>query len=270
MGLFDGKAGGGDLASTAHVAKLLRAPVVLVVDAWAMARSAAAMVHGYATFDPELRLAGVVLNRVGSDAHEKMLRDALGPLGVPVLGVLRRDNALQHPGPAPRPRPRRRAARGGPDRPSTPSASEVAPLLRPRRLPAPRAARPDRSTSSPGSRGAASRGPAGGGRGRRRSVVQLPLRGEPGAAARARGRGSRPSTPPPTKPFPRARTRSTSAAASPRPTPRRWRPTSRSNGRCVPSRRRDVPSSPSAAVSSTSCASSTVNRCAASWTPRPG
>ncbi len=97
MGLFDGKAGGGDFASTAHVAKLLRVPVVLVVDARAMARSAAAMVHGYASFDPELRLAGVVLNRVGSAAHEKMLRDALGPLGVPILGILRRDDSLQTP-----------------------------------------------------------------------------------------------------------------------------------------------------------------------------
>ena len=97
MGLFDGKAGGGELASTAHVAKLLDAPVVLVVDGSAMARSAAAMVHGYATFDPELRLGGVVLNRVGSDRHEKMLREALAPLGIPVLGVLRRDAAIHTP-----------------------------------------------------------------------------------------------------------------------------------------------------------------------------
>ncbi|HEV2742561.1 MAG TPA: AAA family ATPase, partial [Rubrobacter sp.] len=83
MGLFDGK-GGGELASTAHVAKLLDAPVVLVVDARAMSRSAAAMVHGYATFDPDVNVAGVVLNRVGSAAtHEGMLREALAPLGVP-------------------------------------------------------------------------------------------------------------------------------------------------------------------------------------------
>jgi cobyrinic acid a,c-diamide synthase len=97
MGLFDGKSGGGELASTAHVAKLLHAPVVLVVDASAMARSAAALVHGYATFDPALRLAGVVLNRVGSPTHEKMLREAIEPLGVPILGVLRRDAALSTP-----------------------------------------------------------------------------------------------------------------------------------------------------------------------------
>jgi len=97
MGLFDGKSGGGELASTAHVAKLLDAPVVLVVDARAMARSAAAMVHGYATFDSELNVAGVVLNRVGSATHEKMLREALAPLGIPVLGVLRRDDAISTP-----------------------------------------------------------------------------------------------------------------------------------------------------------------------------
>ena len=96
MGLFDGK-GGGDLASTAHIARLLEAPVVLVVDARAMSRSVAAMVHGYATFDPNLRLAGIVLNRVGSRTHETMLREALKPLGIPVLGVLRRDENIQTP-----------------------------------------------------------------------------------------------------------------------------------------------------------------------------
>ena len=96
MGLFDGK-GGGDLASTAHVARLLQAPIVLVVDARAMARSAAAMVHGYTTFDPKAKVAGVVLNRVGSRVHESMLREALRPLGIPVLGALRRDEDIQTP-----------------------------------------------------------------------------------------------------------------------------------------------------------------------------
>lgn len=97
MGMFDGKNGAGDYASTAHVAKLLDAPVLLVVDAGAMARSAAALVYGYLNFDPRVRVAGVVLNRVGSDTHEKMLREALGPLGVPTLGVLRRDAHLKTP-----------------------------------------------------------------------------------------------------------------------------------------------------------------------------
>ena len=97
MGLFDGKSGGGEMASTAHVAKLLRAPVVLVVDAGAMARSVAAMVHGYATFAPELRVAGVILNRVGSPTHEMILREALAPQGIPVLGVLHRDRSISTP-----------------------------------------------------------------------------------------------------------------------------------------------------------------------------
>jgi cobyrinic acid a,c-diamide synthase len=97
MGLFDGKSGGGELASTAHVAKLLDAPVVLVVDTRAMARSVAAMVHGYKTFDSQLKVSGVILNRVGSTAHENMLRDALKPLHVPVLGVIRRGGQIHTP-----------------------------------------------------------------------------------------------------------------------------------------------------------------------------
>jgi cobyrinic acid a,c-diamide synthase len=92
MGLFDG-AGSTDFASTAHVARLLDTPVILVVDAAAMSGSVAALVHGYRTFDPRLQLAGVILNRVGSRHHAHLLREALAPLGVPVLGVLHRDDA---------------------------------------------------------------------------------------------------------------------------------------------------------------------------------
>jgi cobyrinic acid a,c-diamide synthase len=97
MGLFDGASGRGELASTAHVAKLLDAPVVLVVDAASMARSAAAVVHGYRTFDLRVRVAGVIFNRVGSDHHEQLLRDAVADLGVPVLGALRRDERVATP-----------------------------------------------------------------------------------------------------------------------------------------------------------------------------
>ena len=97
MGLFDGKSGAGEYASTAHVAKLLKAPVLLVIETSAMARSAAAVVHGYATFDPDLDLAGVILNRVGSATHERMLREAIEPLDIPVLGVLRRDAKVRAP-----------------------------------------------------------------------------------------------------------------------------------------------------------------------------
>ncbi|MBL1086385.1 cobyrinate a,c-diamide synthase [Streptomyces actinomycinicus] len=90
MGLYDGAAGEGELASTAHVAKLLRAPVVLVVDASSQSRSVAALVHGFASWDPEVRVGGVILNKVASDRHEELLREALDASGVPVLGVLRR------------------------------------------------------------------------------------------------------------------------------------------------------------------------------------
>ncbi len=97
MGLFDGVTGRGELASTAHVAKLLEAPVLLVVDAASMARSVAAIVHGYRSFDPELEIAGVILNRVGSQSHERILRDAIETLGVPVLGSLQRDDRVGAP-----------------------------------------------------------------------------------------------------------------------------------------------------------------------------
>lgn len=90
MGLYDGAAGQGELASTAQVAKVLRAPVVLVVDASSQSRSVAALVHGFASWDPEVRLAGVVLNKLGSERHEELLREALDESGVPVLGALRR------------------------------------------------------------------------------------------------------------------------------------------------------------------------------------
>jgi cobyrinic acid a,c-diamide synthase len=94
MGMYDGASGKGELASTAHVAKLLDAPVVLVVDCAAMARSAAAIVHGYRSFDPEVDVCGVIFNRVGSDSHEALLREAVARLGIPVLGALRRDDRL--------------------------------------------------------------------------------------------------------------------------------------------------------------------------------
>ncbi|ALC23975.1 cobyrinate a,c-diamide synthase [Streptomyces pristinaespiralis] len=90
MGLYDGAADQGELASTAQVAKLLRAPVVLVVDASSQSRSVAALVHGFASWDPEVRIGGVILNKVATDRHEHLLREALGGSGVPVLGVLRR------------------------------------------------------------------------------------------------------------------------------------------------------------------------------------
>ena len=97
MGLFDGASGRGELASTAHVAKLLDAPVLLVIDAASMARSAAAVVHGYRTFDPDVEIAGVIVNKVGSDHHVELLRAAIEALGVPVVGALRRDDRVVAP-----------------------------------------------------------------------------------------------------------------------------------------------------------------------------
>ncbi|MGW1731531.1 MULTISPECIES: cobyrinate a,c-diamide synthase [unclassified Streptomyces] len=97
MGLYDGASGQGELASTAHVAKLLQAPVVLVVDASSQSRSVAALVHGFASWDPEVRISGVILNKVGSDRHEMLLRDALDESGVPVMGVLRRAEQVATP-----------------------------------------------------------------------------------------------------------------------------------------------------------------------------
>ncbi|MER6205366.1 cobyrinate a,c-diamide synthase [Streptomyces sp. NPDC001642] len=97
MGMYDGAAGEGELASTAHVAKLLRAPVVLVVDASSQSRSVAALVHGFASWDPEVRVGGVILNKVASDRHEALLREALDAAGVPVLGVLRRAPQVDTP-----------------------------------------------------------------------------------------------------------------------------------------------------------------------------
>ncbi|MFJ7070820.1 cobyrinate a,c-diamide synthase [Streptomyces sp. NPDC101115] len=97
MGLYDGAAGQGELASTAQVAKLLKAPVVLVVDASSQSRSVAALVHGFASWDPEVRLGGVILNKVATDRHEALLREALEESGVPVMGVLRRAPAVATP-----------------------------------------------------------------------------------------------------------------------------------------------------------------------------
>ena len=93
MGLFDG-ADDGSPSSTADVAKLLDAPVLLVVDASGMSASIAAVVEGFRDYDRGVRLSGVVCNRVGSDRHERLLREALEGTGVPVVGCLRRDDSF--------------------------------------------------------------------------------------------------------------------------------------------------------------------------------
>jgi cobyrinic acid a,c-diamide synthase len=97
MGLFDGASGQSDVASTAHIARLLHLPVLLVVDCSRLSRSVLAIVHGYRTLDPQVQLAGVVLNRVGSDRHLELLTDALSSIELPILGVLRRQEAIALP-----------------------------------------------------------------------------------------------------------------------------------------------------------------------------
>lgn len=102
MGLFDGAIEQPGIeqsgfASTAHIARLLNLPILLVLDCGRLSQSIAALVHGYCTLDPELRFAGVVLNRVGSDRHLEILKSALAPFAIPILGVLRREDAIQIP-----------------------------------------------------------------------------------------------------------------------------------------------------------------------------
>jgi cobyrinic acid a,c-diamide synthase len=94
MGLFDGYAGASAGGSTAELAKLLQSPVILVVDAHALARTAAAVVHGLTTYDDDLRVAGVVLNRVAGAAHYDVCRAAIEQVNVPVLGWIPDDPAL--------------------------------------------------------------------------------------------------------------------------------------------------------------------------------
>ncbi len=98
MGLWDGAATGGPVgeASSASVAKALGLPVILVIDAARMGQGVAALVHGMTTYDPGVQIAGVILNRVGSDRHEAMLRRAVETV-CPVVGSIRRDDRLAMP-----------------------------------------------------------------------------------------------------------------------------------------------------------------------------
>jgi cobyrinic acid a,c-diamide synthase len=101
MGLFDGADPAlglaPDFGSTAHVARLLGAPVVLVVDAARAGRSVAALAAGFAGFDRRTPVAGLILNQVASDRHERLLRDALAGTGLPVFGVIRRTEGIVTP-----------------------------------------------------------------------------------------------------------------------------------------------------------------------------
>lgn len=98
MGLYDGVAGGGEEGSAAEIAKLLALPVVLVMDAGKSARSIAAVVKGFESFDPQVRFAGIVLNRVSSESHYRLLETAIRSVSsIPLLGHLPTDAAIAIP-----------------------------------------------------------------------------------------------------------------------------------------------------------------------------
>jgi cobyrinic acid a,c-diamide synthase len=99
MGLFDGIPFEqcSDFASTAHIARLLKLPVLLVIDCARLSGSVAAIAAGYQHLDPEVSIIGVILNRVGSDRHLFLLRQALELINLPILGVLYRSDRLTIP-----------------------------------------------------------------------------------------------------------------------------------------------------------------------------
>lgn len=95
MGLYDGGKSG--ISSTADIAKRLQAPVVLIIDAKAMAESAVAIALGFKTYDPEVDFKGVILNRLGSPGHERMIREAMEKIGIPVIGAIHRHDDMKSP-----------------------------------------------------------------------------------------------------------------------------------------------------------------------------
>lgn len=100
MGLFDGitsKNSKIPIGSTAQIAQLLNVPILLVIDCSRLSSSVAAIAQGFISFNPHLKFAGLVLNKVGSDRHLELLQDALEPLNIPILGILRRQEKITIP-----------------------------------------------------------------------------------------------------------------------------------------------------------------------------
>jgi cobyrinic acid a,c-diamide synthase len=96
MGLYDGMSGKDDYASTAHVARILDAPVILVVDAGKGARSIAAVALGFTQFDSSVKIAGIILNNIAGERHAGYVTDALaGRVKAPVVGIVRRDGGIK-------------------------------------------------------------------------------------------------------------------------------------------------------------------------------
>jgi cobyrinic acid a,c-diamide synthase len=97
MGLFDGQIGSEGFASTAHVANLIQAPVIMVIDISHTSRTAAAIMHGLNTFDPDVRLSGVIINKSGSGRHALEIVESIEAIGLGVLGILPRDAGIEIP-----------------------------------------------------------------------------------------------------------------------------------------------------------------------------
>jgi len=98
MGLFDGiRAGTGRTGSAADLARLFGLPVLLVLDVSGQSQTVAAIAKGFATYDPDVEIAGVVLNRVASERHRKLATEAVEELGLPVVGALMRDPTMMLP-----------------------------------------------------------------------------------------------------------------------------------------------------------------------------
>lgn len=95
MGLFDG-IDSTEIASSAHVAKTLDIPVILVINVHGMSRSAAALLKGYSEFDPKIRIAGVILNQVGSPRHVELIKNSL-PGNIPIVGTIPRRKDIEVP-----------------------------------------------------------------------------------------------------------------------------------------------------------------------------
>jgi len=95
MGLFDGLSGKNNFASTAHIAKLLKSPVVLVIDAAKAARSVAAVALGFMKFDPSIKVVGVILNNLAGEKHAKYCTDAMKQVKIPVLGTIKRNKDIR-------------------------------------------------------------------------------------------------------------------------------------------------------------------------------
>lgn len=98
MGMYDGKHPLSDEGSSAHISQLIDAPILLVVNVESMARSAAAIVKGFQSLSPGVRLAGVIANKVGSEGHYRIVQEAIEhECGIPVVGYLKRENRIEVP-----------------------------------------------------------------------------------------------------------------------------------------------------------------------------